>query len=204
MIKPDGFILTLTGPSGSGKSTVEKKLTEHGFERVISTTTRLPRSGEKHGEHYYFLSGVEFDELVQSGEMVEHVEFGNFKYGVTRSELSRVFSTGSPVVMVLEPKGLAQVVSTADASNWHIHCVYITAPTKTLLTRMLGREQTPFNTHVMADRIIHLMEEELEWEFDCVQVDTRIYNINDMSVDEVVDEILGDWSIGLYEYRMSA
>ena len=45
------MIIVLLGASGSGKSTIENELaTHHGFEKIISYTTRQPRDGEINGK----------------------------------------------------------------------------------------------------------------------------------------------------------
>lgn len=52
-IKP----LLLVGASGSGRSALTFHLTAtlpHKFKRAISHTSRQPRAGEKHGQHFYF------------------------------------------------------------------------------------------------------------------------------------------------------
>ena len=42
------MIIVLLGASGSGKSTLEHELaTHHGFEKIISYTTRQPRESEE-------------------------------------------------------------------------------------------------------------------------------------------------------------
>ena len=41
------MITILMGKSGSGKNYIESKLVELGYERVVSTTSRPTRDGEK-------------------------------------------------------------------------------------------------------------------------------------------------------------
>ena len=52
-----GSILILSGPSGCGKSSLLKELYKHidNYYFSISTTTRKPRDGEKHGVDYFFV-----------------------------------------------------------------------------------------------------------------------------------------------------
>ena len=52
-----GRLIILSGPSGAGKSTVVRHLLEEcelPLKLSISATTRSPREGEKHGQHYFF------------------------------------------------------------------------------------------------------------------------------------------------------
>ena len=63
-------LLVLAGPAGSGKSTLCDRLVDArmGFTRVVTSTTRSPRSGEVNGVHYHFFTPEEFDRRVQKGE----------------------------------------------------------------------------------------------------------------------------------------
>ena len=48
-------MIVLVGESASGKSSIERNLVEkHGYNRVISYTTRKPRTGEHDGVDYHF------------------------------------------------------------------------------------------------------------------------------------------------------
>jgi hypothetical protein len=54
--------LVIYGPSGVGKGTLVGKLLEKyptKFSLSVSHTTRAPRPGEIHGEHYYFTAEAE-------------------------------------------------------------------------------------------------------------------------------------------------
>ena len=52
-----GLMLVLSSPSGAGKTTLSRMLLEEDNEIImsVSATTRPPRSGETHGEDYYFV-----------------------------------------------------------------------------------------------------------------------------------------------------
>ena len=51
-----GKLFVLLGESCSGKSTLERKIHEYGLcNKVVSMTTRKPRSNEENGEDYYFV-----------------------------------------------------------------------------------------------------------------------------------------------------
>ena len=59
----DSLLLLISGPAGSGKTTLCDRLLEEfasGLQRVITTTTRLPREGEVDGVDYHFLNEAEF------------------------------------------------------------------------------------------------------------------------------------------------
>lgn len=135
--------ITITGPSGSGKSTLEKMLGENGgFEKLISTTSREQRAGEKEGQDYFYVSATEFLGMLERGEMVEHVEFplGSQRfYGVSKAECERAFREGKPFVVVCEPNGAGQFIEFAKREGWELITCYIDSPVETLVQRLTGR-----------------------------------------------------------------
>jgi guanylate kinase len=104
-------VFVITGPSGVGKGTLIAALRERRPEigLSVSATTRRPRHGERHGEHYHFLSEGEFDERLAAGDFVEHASYAGNRYGTLRSELERRAQGGEPVVLEIELQGARQV-----------------------------------------------------------------------------------------------
>ena len=82
------LILVICGPAGVGKTTVCDRLLEKfgdQLTRVITTTTRKPRLGEKEGQDYFFTTVKEFKDLLGKNAFLEHeLIHGNY-YG-TRKE----------------------------------------------------------------------------------------------------------------------
>ena len=62
----DGIIVILSSPSGAGKTTLVKKISKlNNYITSISHTTRKPRTNEKNGKDYYFVSKKQFKTLVK-------------------------------------------------------------------------------------------------------------------------------------------
>ncbi|KAI0704372.1 guanylate kinase [Cytidiella melzeri] len=107
--------LLMSGPSGVGKSTLLKRLfaefpDKFGFS--VSHTTRSPRPGEVHGEHYYFVGRDEFIKLIRDGAFIEHAEFsGNF-YGTSFMTVKEVSGAGRRCILDIEAQGVRQVKKT--------------------------------------------------------------------------------------------
>ncbi len=104
-------IFIISGPSGVGEDSVIEKLSSMmDVNRVITTTTRQPRSGESNGNPYYFVSREEFQEKIDNDEMAEWAkEYNNNYYGVTKEELQRVNNLKGVGIWKIEYKGVMTV-----------------------------------------------------------------------------------------------
>lgn len=189
--KPEGFVMTITGPSGSGKSTLESRLEKQGFSRIISTTTRLPRPGEKDGVNYHFVSEAEFHSMVNRGMMAESVEFHGNYYGIQIDHLREVMEEGKPVVIVVEPEGLKQIRETCATNNWSHHAVFVTGPTAMLADRIMRREMAEGgDVQRGVNRIKNLLQKEANWQQE-VDYDTLIYEFGPDTESFVVADLVG-------------
>ncbi len=128
------MIIVLLGASGSGKSTIENELAKyHGFEKIISYTTRKPRNGEKNGKDYYFTNNNTFIEMLNDGVFAEHDEYSQGRlYGTLVSD----YVEGDKVV-VLTPHGLRQLKR--NCSNDNIFSVLVNASLGTRVKRYINR-----------------------------------------------------------------
>lgn len=100
--------ILFSAPSGSGKTTIIKRLLEYFdcFEFSISATSRAPRTGEKDGVDYYFLSPTAFDEKVRQGCFLEWEEvYAGIRYGTLKSEIERICEKGKVVIFDVDVNG---------------------------------------------------------------------------------------------------
>lgn len=75
----------------------------------VSHTTRQPRPGEVHGEHYFFVNHDEFKEMISRDAFLEHAEvFGNY-YGTSREAIEQVLATGVDVFLDIDWQGAQQI-----------------------------------------------------------------------------------------------
>ena len=76
-------LLILTGKTASGKDTIIAKILEKypNFKKVLTTTTRFPREGEKEGVDYSFISRLDFERKIKNEQFLEYVEYGGNFYG---------------------------------------------------------------------------------------------------------------------------
>ena len=69
-----GTLYIVAAPSGAGKSSIVNACLarDAGIRLSISFTSRAPRPGERHAEHYNFVSAAEFERMVAAGDFFEH------------------------------------------------------------------------------------------------------------------------------------
>lgn len=137
VMKP--IIVTITGPSSAGKTVLSKELEEHGFEALVSTTTRAPRAGEVDGKDYHFVSKDKFLSMLNNGGLIENVEYDSNYYGVQASVAEKAFSLGKPAVLVAEPHGCQQIHDLCSERGWTVLRVFVNNPFPVLIDRMLKR-----------------------------------------------------------------
>lgn len=125
--------IVLIGASGSGKSTIEHELSERGFRKIVSYTTRQPREGEKNGRDYWFVSNDTFKDMLAEGLFAEYEEYsqGRF-YGTLKSD----YVEGNNVA-VLTPNGIRQVKR--NLPNSDIYSVLVNADLGTRMLRYINR-----------------------------------------------------------------
>jgi guanylate kinase len=92
--------LILVGKAAAGKDFLKNRLVAKNFKPGISCTTRLPRHNEVDGVDYHFMTEDQFKETIDSGEMLEHMIFNNWYYGLTIEEFEKAD------VMIMSKDGL--------------------------------------------------------------------------------------------------
>ena len=101
------LLLVLTGASGSGKTTLCSRFLKEIPEtaRVITTTTRLPREGERNGVDYHFETDENFRRRIEDGDFLEYAEvYGHF-YGTSKTSLLDKAYTGKDLIICLDIQG---------------------------------------------------------------------------------------------------
>jgi guanylate kinase len=137
-------LTVLSGPTAVGKGTVVARLAaEHPEIFVsVSATTRPPRPGEIHGQHYLFVSPAEFDALIAQGALLEWaVVHGLHRYGTPRAPVLAALDAGRPAVLEIDLQGARQVRTSWPTATF----VFLAPPSwEELVRRLVGRgTETP-------------------------------------------------------------
>lgn len=183
------MIIVLLGASGSGKSTLEHELaTHHGFEKIISYTTRQPRNNEENGKDYWFIDNDTFREIMNRDLFAEHDEYSqNRLYGTLKSD----YVDGNKVV-VLTPNGLRQLKKNCPDDN--IFTVLVEASLGTRVKRYIDRcgvdkfnfdDKNEIASRVERDYSMFLGLEK--------EVDLVIHNDEGTNISDLVSDILNQY-----------
>jgi guanylate kinase len=174
MGKRRGLLLILSSPSGAGKTTLTRRLMDWDptIRFSISATTRPPRPGEADGREYYFRSRPDFEQMVQSGEMLEHAEvFGNF-YGSPRAPVQAAMDAGRDTVFDIDWQGGQQIRNSALGRD--VVSVFVLPPSIAALESRL-RHRGQDSDAVIADRMAKSQDEISHWaEYDYVIINTDL------------------------------
>jgi guanylate kinase len=163
-----GTLFIVAAPSGAGKSSLVNAVLakEPGIALSISFTSRAPRPGERHAQHYHFVSKPEFERMIAAGDFFEHaLVHGDYK-GTARQSVEPQLHSGKDVLLEIDWQGARQVrEKMCDCVS-----VFILPPSRDALeTRMRNRGQD--SDEVIARRLAAAREEMSHYgEFDYVIV----------------------------------
>jgi guanylate kinase len=105
-------MIVITAPSGAGKTSITRYLMRV-FPQLsfsISAATREPRSNEKDGVDYYFMSVEEFQDKILKEEFVEwEMVYEGKYYGTLKSELRRMWGHEQIPVLDIDVQGAIHV-----------------------------------------------------------------------------------------------
>jgi guanylate kinase len=135
-----GILFVISSPSGGGKGTLIRRIlgAVPGLSYSVSWTTRGPRTGERDGVNYHFVTPGEFERMRDSGGFLEWaVVHGNF-YGTAKSVVAQELSEGHDIILEIDVQGAAAV----RASMPSVVGVFILPPSLAVLRARLTARMT--------------------------------------------------------------
>ncbi len=174
-----GTLFIVAAPSGAGKSSIVNACLarDRNISLSISFTSRPPRPGERHAEHYHFVDDAEFQRMIEAGDFFEHARVHGDWKGTARQSVEPQLAAGRDVLLEIDWQGARQVrAAVPDAVG-----VFILPPSRAALDQRM-RKRGQDSEEVMARRLAAAREEMSHFdEFDYVIVNEDF----DTAVDEM-------------------
>jgi guanylate kinase len=170
-----GLMLVLSSPSGAGKTTLSRLLLERDSDITlsISVTTRTPRSAEKDGVDYHFITPDIFNRMAERGELLEYAKVFDYYYGTPRAAVEVALGSGRDVMFDIDWQGRQQL---AEKAGEDLVSVFILPPTTRELERRL-KQRAQDSASIVAKRMAKAADEMTHYiEYDYVIIN---YDIED-------------------------
>ena len=139
-MKNKGMIIIVSAPSGAGKTSICDALIKSDKNIVysVSTTTRLPRKGEKNGREYFFVDDNTFKSMVKKNMFVEWAKVHDHFYGTSKKVLEETIKKGKDILLDIDVQGAVKIKKQYKDSLM----IFITTPTlKILKERLIKRNK---------------------------------------------------------------
>ena len=177
--------LILIGKGASGKDTVKDILVnKHGFNSLITYTTRKPRAGEIQDVTYHYISKDEFLKKIDDGFFAEwksYIVNGElWYYGSAKEDFE---NADENTVAILTPDGVRDI----KKNNINAVVIYLYANLDTIKKRLKKSNDT---NDKMEDRI---QRDAKDFKAADMIADKIVYNNCEMNINNVVDDILSKY-----------
>lgn len=110
-MKHEGLLYIISAPSGTGKTTLLKRVMSY-FPDIrfsVSYTTRPPRSDERDGKDYHFISPQQFQQMVEEGAFAEWAEVLGNRYGTALDSIRESRLQGVDLILDIDSQGARQI-----------------------------------------------------------------------------------------------
>ena len=160
LIKRRGTLVVVSAPSGAGKTTLchEVRSIVPDLFYSVSYTTRAPRSGERNGRDFHFVTASEFTVMRERDELAEWAQVHGHLYGTPARALEGALSRGLDVLLDIDTHGARQLRQRYPEAV----SVFIMAPSLAELDARL-RERKSDAPGDIARRLARAREEIAAW-----------------------------------------
>ncbi len=174
------FPIIVSSPSGAGKTTIVDAVLKRNksVSRVITATTRAPRTGEKDGVDYLFWSIKQFEQAIKKGQMLEWAQVHAHYYGIPKKSVDSLMKKGICPILVIDVQG----ARTVKLQYPQAAMVFIVPPSlKELKKRILGRNDHTQDIEIRLETAKKEMQE----------LDRYDYALLNDHLDEAVEKMAG-------------
>lgn len=174
-----GTLYIVAAPSGAGKSSIVNATLARDprISLSISFTSRAPRPGERHAQHYHFVSEAQFQAMIDAGEFFEYARVHGDWKGSARQSVEPQLAAGQDVLLEIDWQGARQVREKVPEAV----SVFILPPSRDALEERM-RKRGQDSEEVIAQRLAAAREEMSHYgEFDYVIVN----EVFDTAVEEM-------------------
>jgi guanylate kinase len=93
ILEKSPLMVVISGPSGVGKDSVLRALKKSDVPiyHVVTANTRAPRSDEKEGVDYFFVSREAFEKMISDDELIEYSHVYDDYKGVPKDQIRWMF-----------------------------------------------------------------------------------------------------------------
>lgn len=142
MKRDSGTLFIVSGPSGVGKTTVVTEFLyqykkDYKVNRVVTYTTKAPRSTEVNGVDYHFITQVEFELKIKDGFFLEWSGEYGACYG-TPAHVINDLDSGESYILVIDRLGAAQIIEKYP----QVVLIWIQVSSMDMLLDRLNRRKT--------------------------------------------------------------
>ena len=146
-IPQTGLLIIVSGPAGSGKTTLcDRMLAEEpNLSRVVTATTRKPRTGEKHSVDYHFFDHAAFEKKIQAGDFYEYAKVHGNYYGTLKTTVQQKLKVGLDLLLNIDIQGASTFREKAKTDPSLKKCmvtVFIIPPSLNELEKRLRERAT--------------------------------------------------------------
>lgn len=171
MITGPGLLFVVSGPSGAGKDTLVDALRAQRprLRYSVSATTRPPRAGENHGEHYFFLTREAFEARKRDDGFLETREYNGNLYGTPRDYVVQALTEGYDLIMKPEVNGAIAV----KAAYPDAVLIFLVPDKFSVLRKRLEERRTETNEEIA--RRLEIAHEEMRYirDFDYIVINEQ-------------------------------
>lgn len=174
------FPIIVSSPSGAGKTTIVDAVLKRdtSVSRVITATTRAPRTGEKNGVDYHFWTIKQFEQAIKKGQMLEWAQVHTHYYGIPKKSVDDLMKKGICPILVIDVQG----ARTVKAKYPNAATVFIVPPSlKELKNRILRRNDNTQDIEIRLETAKKEMQE----------LDRYDYALLNDELAEAVDKMAG-------------